>query len=212
MKERPIIFSTPMVQAILAGKKTMTRRLSGLLRINLRPNDWAKPVYDPADGKWVFTAEHGHAEQVRLKCPYGQPGDHLWLRERFMPAVIWEVCTYLYYADGPECYEHIVEQMEDQRWKPSIHMPRSASRITLEITNVRVERLNDISEQDAIAEGVEVIHMAEQNVPVFRNYLLKEKKGTTNPIHSFDTLWKSINGPDSWQANPWVWVIEFKVL
>lgn len=89
-------------------------------------------------------------------------------------------------------------------------MPRQASRITLEITNVRVERLQDISDEDAVKEGIEVIHMAEPTVPIYKRYDLKENKGTTNPFLSFQTLWKSINGKDSWDANPWVWVIEFK--
>jgi len=93
-------------------------------------------------------------------------------------------------------------------------MPRIASRITLEITNIRVKRLWNISREDAIREGIEIIHMAETSVPVYRNYLLKEKLGTTNPVKSFGSLWDSINGEKGygWRNNPFVWVIEFKVL
>lgn len=178
MTERPILFSAPMVRAILAGTKTQTRRV-------------VKP-----DGKYrldlVCPADGGPS-----RCPYGQPGDRLWVREAWR--VVWSSdgepprsfdasYRFWYEADAP---------LQDGygKLRPSIHMPRCASRITLKITGVRVERLQDISIRDCIAEG---IHCG----------------GPENPDgiekRDYRDLWASINGPESWDANPWVWVIEFR--
>lgn len=217
--ERPIIFSTPMVRAIMFGQKHMTRRLSGLERINRRPGDWIKPVFDPSDEKWVFTAEHGESEQVRLKCRFGAIGDHLWIRETFMPALLGiddgglDQYGYLYKSDGPEWYEAIVANMEDQRWKPSIHMPRQASRISLKITNIRIERLLEISDADCIEEGIEEemdpLFPGERLFKFYPNKDLRDETFNTSPRTSFYSLWELIHGLGSWHLNPWVWVIGF---
>jgi len=146
MKERPILFSAAMVNAILSGRKTQTRRV-------------VKPMSRKAGGEytgWVLP-------EYRTDCPYGQPGDRLWVRETFGSMIRNVGGTphekLAYRADDPNavmCYSS--EGMEVPiKWKPSIHMPRWASRITLEIVSVRVERLNEISEQDAIAEGIKAM-------------------------------------------------------
>jgi hypothetical protein len=186
VKERPILFSGPMVRAILDGRKTQTRRV--VKGLPYAPLAFAEFTAADPSGFWGF----GHANNPIhcIHCPYGETGDRLWVRETH--------CKYgggfIYRAD----YGNLtpISDGVGGPWKPSIHMPRVASRITLEIVSVRVERLQDISEADAMAEGVEccsgwIGHAGE-------------------PRRIFCDLWKSINGPESWAANPWVWVIEFR--
>jgi hypothetical protein len=186
MSERPILFSGPMVRAILAGTKTQTRRVVKLLE-----------GFEPSGS----TMHWPHAQKragvtVPLKCPYGQPGDRLWVRETWAP-VFKRVphsngCLYRADDDGRQ----INPRSMDGKWKPSIHMPRWASRITLEITGVRVERLQDISGQDVIAEGIEVDILG--NAPL------------TLAIDRYRRLWDSLNAEHApWASNPWVWVVEF---
>ncbi|MGU9815598.1 hypothetical protein ACU684_09420 [Pseudomonas sp. LF135] len=203
IKERPILFSAPMVRAILEGRKTVTRR-----------------EVKGAGLKWLedFTPEYV-ADPSNSLCPYGKPGDRLWLRETWYcdhfevmrgPYLkpddmdIGEALddgTLVYAADGLAPYEQ-----EQPTWKPSIHMPRWASRILLEITAVRVERLQDISEDQAKAEGVRLYtdhaELGEWwHVDGIDTY-------SADPRKSFELLWSSVGG--DWQANPWVWVVEFK--
>lgn len=216
VKERPILFKGEMVQAILEGRKTQTRRIFKV------PKDmeWydgpgglggEKEGYlcdDGSDG-WEYQW-WGHVSE--LSCPYGDPGERLWVRETwqqvpFGPLRDWpgvpdtrprkvcesnRACVAIYRADG--------EMPGDEVWRPSIFMPRWASRITLEITGVRVERLNEISEADAKAEGVGP------------GYVPNSLGSTTCVGHRpmYAKLWNQINGPGSWGLNPWVWVIEFK--
>jgi hypothetical protein len=176
MKERPILFSAPMVHAILAGQKTQTRRV-----------------------RFVFG------------CPYGQPGDRLWVRESW--ARDDEDGQVMYRADigrdvCADAWEQgRIEGVPRYKWKPSIHMPRWASRILLEVTSVRVERLQDISESDALAEGV-----TPKWEPGCSGRLMDAFGGFSfRPAASaYAELWEQINGPGSWDTNPWVWVIEFK--
>ena len=209
---KPILFSTEMVQAILEGRKTQTRRLHGLDEIKKNSNDWTF-YYFSKDDKRTF-AHFRKQEDNKIKSIFGtspyQIGDILWVRETWQTTwnenkKSWDT---IYKADGG----YWIDDDGIMKWKPSIYMPKEAARIFLEVSNVRVERLKDISEEDAIEEGIEIIHYAENILPVFRNYLLKEKKGTLNPRLSFRTLWEKINGEDSWNANPWVWVYEFKVV
>ncbi len=191
MKELPIRFSGPMVKAILDGSKTQTRRVVKQDRDGLLD---CKPT--PAwDAFWQCVA-----------CPYGKPGDRLWVRETF--GIDDEDGTVLYFADPDTAQnaEHarICEDRYPRR-RPSIHMPRWASRILLEITDVRVERVQDISEADAQAEGIEYSER-------FEGYCIgmAEHYHSHDPRLSYASLWESINGPDSWAANPWVWVVEFR--
>lgn len=177
MKERPILFSGDMVRAILYGQKTQTRPVIAdkiLDRFeSVDPDDYGEgmPSYETEDGQLILLSD---------LCPYGQVGDRLWVRETFT----WDDISgkFLYKADNHYDLPY------QSKWKPSIHMPRKASRITLEITDIRIERLQDISEEDAIAEGM----------------------NPELPRAKFRSLWESINGKGSWNLNPWVWVIEFK--
>lgn len=198
MKERPILFSAPMVLALLAGTKTQTRRV-------------AKEFAGRDDLEKIlrrFPNQNG--------CPYGQPGDRLWVRESWFPDppadgtwayAEWAGCREGQIAGVPDRFRHpafccyAADWLHGEvRWTPSIHMPRWASRITLEITSVRIERLQDISEQDAAAEGV----------ATWAPGALSPESLNADPSDQFRWLWCSINGPDSWGANPWVWVVEFK--
>lgn len=179
-KERPILFSTPMVQAILNGTKTQTRRI-------------IKDKFLYAGEPKFSTRNH----QITNQCPYGKVGDILWVRETFAKI---DENRFIYKAN---------ENQKAMRWKPSIHMPKKAAQIFLEITEIKVERLQDISEEDAKAEGV--------SCGIFRN---GPKVGETHLelndhgsyYGGFKHIWHYINGVYSWNANPWVWVVKFKVI
>lgn len=191
MKERPILFSAEMVRAILEGRKTQTRRV-------VKPK-WIPLVEEVVkiNGRWVFTTL-----AYDLTTPYGEPGDRLWVRESFNHFFAGEhhsSCLFLASAGRPELRQGISELYAKRTWpgwKSPIHMPRWASRITLEITDVRVERLNDISEEAAIAEGC---------------FDEKEHDGSL-PSQIYMQLWDSLNEARGygWDTNPWVWVIEFR--
>lgn len=201
MKERPILFSGAMVRALLANTKTQTRRA---VKIDITMG--RESILAPRRGKRyapVYLLPENAAEAFAC-CPYGQPGDRLWVRESFAEGIhqMTDANHWAYAAD------HFgTQQRLGDRWKPSIHMPRAASRITLEITSVRVERLQDISSCDAIAEGIEACpHGGE-----WRNYLDRAPyRDALTPRVSFRSLWDSINGPGSWDSNPWVWALSFR--
>jgi hypothetical protein len=211
-KERPIIFSGPMVRAILKGNKTQTRRVVKKQRD--MEFDAADPYYGPY---WLSYATEAEGEDAKVRCPYGKPGDRLWVREAF----IHEPAEYCLEASvsipcRPATTWYRADITGDTRgvgWKPSIYMPRWASRITLEITGIRVERLQQISREDAQAEGIERVG-GNYSCSPWRNYMLQPMAPTvlnsSDPRHSFMTLWKSINSAGSWDANPWVWVVEFR--
>lgn len=227
-KERPIIFSGPMVRAILRGEnpKTQTRRV-----MRVQPMD----IVNLVDSHNVFGLCLNSPRVIEkvVQCPLGQPGDRLWVRETwniadpagddalpediygpFAPfegvqgerTIRWRA---IYRASNPAVHPKYGKAL----WRPSIHMPRWASRITLEITNIRAERLQDISEADARAEGVEVIDTDGEDM-FYRDYFDESHThNITTARGSFETLWQSIHGfkpPRSWDANPWVWAIEFK--
>ncbi len=213
MKERPIIFSAPMVRAILGGRKSQFRRIVKLPHMNplgaWEPTTFGGPglYLDKACTKPANAAERVGMWHTRtadiVVCPYGVPGDRLWVREA------WRVFggrEYEYQQDRETViYREGAELVDSVQgpWRPSIHMPRWASRITLEIVSVRVERVREINEADAWAEGVQI---AARDFPLVG--------GETAPlgvgIRAYRSLWKSIHGADSWAANPWVWVIEFR--
>lgn len=232
MKERQILFSGTMVRALLDGSKTQTRRPVKFPRSPDHMGQW-----EPADigGDGVFTEKGEPAPPMRaiwhtrtgvtLTCPYGQPGDRLWVRETWAPNA-GTAGGFLYRADyGNASSFHAVDLRagewthQVERWRPSIHMPRPASRILLEITSVRVERLQDIREPDAIAEGVLSLRSREWDLKHFRAWRDKFDDACDRadkppigplPSESYRALWESLTGADSWNANPWVWVIEFK--
>ncbi|MFH2073988.1 MAG: hypothetical protein ABIJ57_01385 [Pseudomonadota bacterium] len=196
MIERPIIFSGPMVRAILEGRKTQDLRI-----IKPQPDlcgDGSIYFPDRSASRWKHYVSEGHfIRGVAVDfSPYGQPGDRLWVKETW--------CSPMN-AFGRELmdYEPFYQATDDHlpllhKWSRSIFMPRWASRITLEITNVRVERVQEISEDDAKAEGAERMHLDDLGQS-FKSY----KRG-------FQSIWESLHGPGSWDANPLVWVIEFK--
>jgi len=219
MKERPILFSAPMVRAILAGRKTMTRRV-----VKPQPNESVATEYDSGGNVtarrsygWSWRKDHNMAS---VECPspimaslspYGVPGDRLWCREAWAHGdgdgeTFAEI---IYRADGVRVRHAVSEEIASKHlatirrlevcgngdnWKPSIHMPRWASRLTLEIKSVRVERLQEISEDDAIAEGCG-----------------RPENGTL-AVLEYSRLWDEINGAGSWAANCWVWVVGFEVV
>lgn len=198
MKERPILFSGPMVRALLAGTKTQTRRaFSPRMEKLMRAAAAMGEVSHFLD---EGSMQPNDLDYVRSFCPYGQPGDRLWVREShwwfkdecdhetgyYPPALTADDVEYR--ADG---------ESKRHGWRPSIHMPRWASRILLEITGVRVERLQDVSEADCRAEGA---HGGHGSIPGY-GY-------SATPLEHFRHIWVSTGG--DWDANPWVWVVEFK--
>lgn len=232
MKERPILFSAPMIRAILNGTKTQTRRVAPISRLDIRQQDegmvtWSVAFAKPVKGTLAshsggkLSTDQASRIVASQFCPYGQPGDRLWVREAFQPLLAegsdhWKADwkTGEGYAISYPATDGIKEWIDPDDnigsgCKPSIHMPRWASRITLELTGVRVERLWEISEADAIAEGIE------RSYDQWRDYRTDQAVNYPNaatPIDSYRTLWEQINGQGSWDINPWVWVVEFRRL
>lgn len=199
MAERPIPLRSHEVRAILAGTKTQTRRV-----VKQQPQRCERGVLMWTVSKYRkigFQARDVHPDLHEF-CPYGQPGDRLWVRETWAQHP--QSASTVFYRATVEAEPGF--PVWDGPWRPSIHMPRSASRITLEITGVRVERLQDISEADALAEGIRM-----QTTTGWFSVAGLGGAGTTAKA-AYALLWESINGPGSWDANPWVWVVEFKRL
>lgn len=197
-RERPILFSGPMVLAILAGRKTQTRRIL------------KRGVVEPLlslthmEGNNQVGILCGDPPRITDWCPYGGPGDRLWVREAWREA---ENGTYAYAADLSTYEPGALIDMPKLRWRPSIHMPRPASRITLNVTEVRVERLQDISEEDARAEGAEMLDCTYHGQC---NSNRCPRHGVLDPYRvAFRHLWENLHGPGSWDLNPYVWRICF---
>ncbi len=197
MNEKPILFNAEMVNAILSGRKTQTRRIISEKTLHLFDVAACAGECHPLE------LRDDRSQSYYLEfCPLGKSGDQLWVRETWARYNIDQASHDMAYrattpADWPK----------DGLWRPSIHMPRWASRINLLITGVRVERLNDISEQDAISEGLECY--VDDGVPYYGPF----NNGDCRPDVVFRGLWDSIYGQkegENWQANPWVWVIEFE--
>ncbi|HBT7017499.1 TPA: hypothetical protein MCG72_000714 [Klebsiella pneumoniae] len=235
MKERGMIFNGEMVRAIIDGRKTQTRRIMA----PQPADDIERGIFpNPEEIGWKSSLRHKHGSTTAHFCPYGKPGDRIWVRET------WGVVSHELDEDGriqpwtPDRPATAIHEMpfgngyysghaiyaadgdftwgddngyEDGRscWKPSIHMPKAASRILLEITDVRVERLNAISEEDAEAEGIdmEALYDSQDCYDCIADHNMTGRPTVTG---AFKYLWESIYGEESWKANPWVWVIEFK--
>lgn len=206
--ERPILFSGEMVRAILEGRKTQTRRLvtpgAGQEWLTPAAIDKVRRFAPSAHAWWTMAVEDGHIGSVR--CPYGQPGDRLWVKESYRLRADqdekkpsddwWKSGASWYEADGKGEPSGCGGAMGKLR--PGIFMPRWASRITLVVTDVRVERLQAISTVEAMAEGAAARPVAD---------------GTRSYTHGFRALWDSINGKRApWESNPWVWVLSFQRL
>jgi hypothetical protein len=199
VKERPILFNAEMVNAVLSGRKTQTRRIV--------PEKVLDEYYnydehcDAVMPSGISCTRQYEKEFFLDRCKQGEVGDQLWVRETFRITEPSDCgcsdhcnCNFggpAYRATSPD---------DEEKWTPSIHMPRCASRIQLEITGVRVERLNDISEEDAAAEGCDKS----------KSVAARTIGWCETPVRAFNRLWKQIYGADSWNGNPWVWVVEFK--
>ena len=218
MRERPIIFSGEMVRAILDGRKTQTRRVVKPLPSSM--------LDLPTGRQWPLRITKAWPDiEYTIACPYGHHGDRLWVRETWAPmdALLFSSeqsppQSIAYRADrsavifGGDLVPRTADtrnlNWERVRWRPSIHMPRWASRITLEVTDVRVERVQDISSADARAEGVERGATCTDDNEWF--YVAGKQHRIAKL--AFAALWDSINGAGAWSANPWVWVVEFRRL
>lgn len=243
MKERPILFSAPMVRAVLAGTKTQTRRV-----VKPQPHAAHDPQHaDLRSAGWVWMAHDDRASYTfatgDFRCPYGAPGDRLWVRETWVDltgthGTPWERRnphtglyergrhSFVWYAADGEQPDIGDGRSPLKPWRPSIHMPRWASRIDLEVTGVRVEQLQDISEADAITEGLTeyfwdadaaaLPHLASEinaGTRYWEHVIQKRRRQGSvwdKALLAYKELWTDINGADSWEANPWVWVVEFK--
>jgi len=242
--EKPILFKDDMIRAILEGRKTQTRRVVKSPAKNMQASG-AEVIKHRAPGdKWYgdhvwsmrgssgVWGDYTH-ERFLSMCPYGKPGDRLWVRETWCAVDDTDLngerwvdyrATPRYSAEHPAGWENAPDSPEALKWRPSIHMPRWASRITLEITDVRVERLQDISEEDAIAEGAQ--HFPD--LPGMSPYGQDCRWSMEQPESVYQCLssarWafanyfcklagnapKGLHDEKPWEANPWVWVIEFK--
>lgn len=215
-KELPLLFSTDMVIANEQGIKTNTRRTRNLDEINTNPDNWEadnKPwIGSNGNYSFRFINKEGKPNKT-VSCPYGKIGDLLYVREAW---------CYAGDNNAHDCLENFYipiyrasdngKDLEDNAdgwtWKPSIHMPKEIARQWLEVLSIHLERLHEISHTDAIEEGVSRYNNG--GSMQYRHYL-KDKYGPS-PIHSFQTLWIKINRAESWDANPWVWVVKYKVL
>lgn len=203
MKFIPILFSTPMVQAIKDGRKKMTRRI-----VKPQPTKQEAVEIFCKEGPGSVNASDLTQADIEIdelfdKCPYGQPGDILWVRETFQFSLNPNEFVYKSDTDNPIYLD------KNWKWKPNIYMPKTVCRIFLKVKSVRVERLQDISEQDAIAEGApQGIYREGPNVE--KGEFQLEYNNHASYKDGFRFIWQTINGRQSWIDNPWVWVIEFE--
>jgi hypothetical protein len=206
-KERPILFSAPMVRAILDGSKTQTRRVAK------HPLAQAAVRINSCKGQSEFDCILPDGTGGIIQCPYGKPGDRLWVRETFAMNEAKAGPPVVYRADHGEAQSVFIERPHSAewdvvvtRWRPSIFMPRWASRAVPEITDVRLQRLHEISEGDARAEGID-------DDAADRVLMMAEAMNQREPrpfASAFETLWEDIHGSGAWHANPWVWAITFR--
>jgi hypothetical protein len=234
-KEIPILFSTPMVQAIIEKRKTKTRRTKGLEFINESSKDFHPHQYLGVNEDGLHLMKNNYGATNAIVCPYGKPGDLLWVKENFKVQQVNEIYT-------DEAMKHVcidfvasegrkVNEMRQWFWlkksetpkvirrkhpdkvflSPSIFLPKKCSRIWLHVIDVRIERLHSITKEEAMDEGIEFEKLDGNGYKLYRNHLT----GVINlgtAVESFQTLWKKINGEESWNQNPWVWVVSFKVI
>jgi hypothetical protein len=223
MRERPMLYSTPMAQATIEGRKTKTRRTKGLELVNNNPDEWklsylgmfehpgSKSI--PKMKPWkafgaTFTWKPYRSNNF-LKCPY-QPGDVIWVRET------WAIQKYFngLMENSFPLFRTNYDAPVDWNWMPSIFMKKIHARIWLQVIDIKVERLQDITEEEAIAEGVKHAHDFKQPNVKIENFPdgSKAYHNTISFRRGFLLLWNEINGDRAWNLNPWVWVISFKVL
>lgn len=189
-----------MVQAIMEGRKTMTRRIRNLQVVNQNPDKVEfMGVQDYTDGKLraIFLSDDSD-DPGSVISPYGKKGNILWVRETWKKNDRPIGFPYFHYAD-----DDVFTNKDYEKWKPSIHMPKAAARLFLKITGVRVERLHDISGADAVSEGIDV------GTGLGCYHYIRKTYSCHDTIESFESLWMKINGLESWELNPWVWCVSF---
>ena len=213
MKERPIIFSTQMVRAILRGVKTQTRRV-----IPITPRRGYSLNHSFGNLYHFCREKNGYGKYSEyLRSPY-DTGDILWVRETYRPIAgqLGALITVDYKADDPEKWERLGDVVGTPvKWRPAIHMPREMSRLMLKITAIRAEPLRDISDTDAMREGIYPSFLRGTPVPIAFDWNGNEKVLVAGvPKRDFEALWRGLypEGKKSWGANPWVWVIDFDVV
>jgi len=210
VKERGILYQGAMVRALLANTKTQTRRAIKAVGKDdgfvLQDYGHGWRPYRSADGECAFYRDSkGYDVEAQIACPYGQPGDQLWVREAWSTHAFMDATpprdlrtiSIHYWADG---------DIRTGKRRPGMFMPRRYSRILLEVTEVRVERLQDISEADALAEGIVQLRDGGYGLPGGEHYHVAD------PRESYFSLWRAINGAGSVEANPWVWAVSFRRL
>ncbi|WP_337038615.1 MULTISPECIES: hypothetical protein [Pseudescherichia] len=220
MAERGMIFNAEMVGAILDGRKTQTRRVVNGVPTTHDFHGWvlsSTSAKDEGKACWAIGKSPLLKQPIRVRCPFGEVGDRLWVREAFrVMGCATDVARLMYKASERNSFTESTRtvpvasctKQPSQKWTPSIHMPRWASRITLEITNVGVQRLQSISQNDAAREGL-------VRLPASGRYCINQGDqyfgGASHDAREvFSWLWSSIYGEESWESNPWVWVIEFR--
>lgn len=212
-KFHPILFQPEMVQANLAGRKTMTRRTTGLNKINQNPDGYYfQSLVLHATGRYTFAPQGNYnpsvSDIIEVKCPYGKPGDYLWVRETWQHSNH-PLRQFLYKASVEK------ESSLCIKYKASIHMPKEAARIILQVEDTRIERLQDITEADCVKEGIKREIFPPTGQLCYYFYPCNDLRDDTfldYPKTSFYSLWKSIHGQQSWDINPWLWVIAYKVI
>lgn len=203
MADRPIIFSAPMIRALRAGRKTQTRRILKPEPASSRPREGSTLVHEGVDGSDFHRKVVGH-----YRSPYAV-GDRLYVREAWAPLDALTHCDPGSRALADRGFYRADESTVDgeiARWCPSIHMPRWASRLTLLVTDVRVERLNDMSPADAVAEGIQDLRTPEHS-----DFGIPGLVNAQHPVRAFWLLWDSIHGEGAWLRNPWIVAVSFTV-
>ena len=200
MKEHPILFASEMVRAILDRLKTQTRRV---MVPQPREGKYTQRITEHAGGVW-----QAESTDQEWRCPYGVPGDRLWVRETWCPCRVYPIYRADCCEDTPSANTDDWNEPDGDKWRPSIHMPRWASRILLEVTDVRVQRVQEISEADAIAEGAPLA----DNPDFDRDDPMNDPRECH--VAGYMKLWDSINAKRGypWASNPWVWAITYKLL
>jgi len=207
MNSKGILMSTDMAFALLNHTKTETRRTRGLGEINANPNDWHGELFTNEKGILVANfVNRASGEHKEVKNPFGSKGELLYTKETYQN--LEPIDGGLVYKASPNGKDW-AEQDEEWKWEPSLFMPRKYARLWLEIKSISIERLHQITQEEAINEGIHKIET--DNGYAYKDYL-SEHNICFHPVNSFETLWESINGKDSYQQNPWLWVIKFKVV
>jgi hypothetical protein len=212
MRELPILFTTEMVNALLADLKTQTRRLRNLDTVNENPDQWEVVKIDPKKGEKYQFKNKLTGEGLHITFPYGDPGDLLYVRETYcklQPGLVHSASKlpYLYFADIANDEEALAKVKDSKlKWKPNIHMPKEAARIWLQLISRKPQRVFDMSEAECKAEGVQQEYQTLIFPALDKQITMKTYAG------GFARIWVELNGAESYNRNPWVWALKFKVI